>query len=236
MSSSSSSITTYSSTPSSPPSSSLARSSSSASSTLVVPHAGVCDAFLYLSEHGLPSYKRYMLFDALPGTSSSDAKKGKAGRDGSCYQALTKSKGRFFRVLSRLFDEATEHDSEACVMNFTRHQDVTYHYNVDVHRLLPGQRPLPEHFDDFLSAQGLTPTWLPSFLARPSCKQPSDAPFPFPSYHPRLFPFWAQAGCGVQAGGESAGSGEGLGRGGRLGRRGEGVGSTTTSAAGECPQ
>lgn len=160
----------------------------SPASTLVLLHAGVSDAFLYLSRHGLPSYEHYILLDSLPHTDSSSAGNGGKDADGaSLYQALTKSKGRFVRVLSRLYDEATAHDSAACVVHFNRYQNIAYHYNVDFQRLLPGQHPLPERFDLFLSAQSPAPTWLPSLLARSSAPSSSDAPASPLSCRPRLF-------------------------------------------------
>lgn len=164
-------------------------SSFSSSSTLVVPAAGACDAFLYLSQHGLPSYDRYILLDRL----SYVHEKGNEDDEdesSSLYRALTKSKGRFFRVLSRLYDEATVHDAEANVVHFDRHKKVAYHYNVDIQGLLPGQHPLPESFDLFLSARSPTPTWLPSFLAPPSlASSTDDTPASPPSSRPRLFLF-----------------------------------------------
>jgi hypothetical protein len=87
-----------------------------------------------------------------------------------------------------LYDEATMHDADACVVHFDRHQKIAYHYNVDIQGLLPGQHPLPERFDLFLSARP-TPSWLPSFLAPPSLASSSDAPAFPPSCRPQLFLF-----------------------------------------------
>ena len=165
-------------------------SSSSSSSTLVVPAAGACDAVLYLSQRGLPSYDRYILLDRSPYVNEKDNYKEDDGDESSLlYQALTKSKGRFFRVLSRWYDEATVHDADACVVHFDRHRKIAYHYNVDIQGLLPGQHPLPECCDLFLSARCPTPTWLPSFLAPPSLASSSDAPASPPSCRPRLYLF-----------------------------------------------
>lgn len=163
--------------------------SSSSSSTLVVPAAGAGDAFLYLSQHGLPSYDHYILLDCLPYAKEKGSEEDDGDESSSLYQALTKSKGRFFRVLSRLFDEATMHDADACVVHFDRHQEIAYHFNADIQGLPPGQHPLPERFDLFLSAQCPTPTWLPSFLAPPSLASSSDAPASPPYCRPRLFLF-----------------------------------------------
>jgi len=170
-------------------SSSSSAASSSSSSTLVVPAAGAGDAFLYLSQHGLPSYDHYILLDCLPYAKEKGSEEDDGDESSSLYQALTKSKGRFFRVLSRLFDEATMHDADACVVHFDRHQEIAYHFNADIQGLPPGQHPLPERFDLFLSAQCPTPTWLPSFLAPPSLASSSDAPASPPYCRPRLFLF-----------------------------------------------
>jgi hypothetical protein len=172
--------------------SSSSPASAASSSTLVVLAAGACDAFLYLSQHGLPSYDRYILLDRLPyanekGSDEEDIEDERS----SLYRALTKSKGRFFRVLSRLYDEATVHDADACVVHFDRHQKIAYHYNVEnIQGLLPGQHPLPQRFDLFLSARSPTPAWLSSFLAPPSLASSSDdAPPSPPSCRPHLFLF-----------------------------------------------